>query len=231
MTNILVIEDDTVLGTGITYALQKENFSVTIAGTINEGYQLFKAREFNLILMDIMLPDGSGYDLCKEVRKQSGVPIIFLTACDEEVNVVLGLDLGGDDYITKPFRVKELISRIKVALRRNSSGSPLEKTILKSGNVTIHLPETKAFKNDEELNLTPVEFKLLSMFARNPRQTLTREQILGKLWDTVGDFVDDNTLSVHIRRLREKIETDPSNPEYIVTVRGVGYKWNQPNEF
>ncbi|MCX7709841.1 MAG: response regulator transcription factor [Clostridia bacterium] len=229
MESILVIEDDEALGMGIEYALKKESFGVSVAKTIHNGYELYKSGAFQLILLDVMLPDGSGYDLCKRIRKESAIPILFLTACDEEVNVVLGLDIGGDDYITKPFRVRELISRIKVALRRNSSEKVSDKSILGSGDIVIHLLQTKAFKDSRELSLTPVEFKLLTMFIQNPMQTLTRDQILEKLWDIEGEFVDDNTLSVYIRRLREKIEADPSSPDYIVTVRGMGYRWNRPN--
>jgi DNA-binding response OmpR family regulator len=230
MENILVVEDDQVLGSGIEYALTKENFAVKVAGTVAEGYRLFQADPFVLILLDVMLPDGSGYDLCKRIRRESAAPIIFLTACEEEVNVVQGLELGGDDYITKPFRVRELIARIKVALRRNSAVNSNDNAVLRSGDIVLQLLETKVFQSGRELNLTPVEYKLLAVLMQNPKQTLTREQILAKLWDVAGEFVDDNTLSVYIRRLREKVERDPSRPEYIMTVRGMGYKWDRPQE-
>lgn len=155
----------------------------------------------------------------------------ILTACDDEVNVVQGLELGGDDYIAKPFRLRELISRIKAILRRAGTAAagraaPAEaEGVLSSAGITLRLLETKVDKEGAELELTPVEYRLLALFLQHPGQTLTRARLLDKLWDEQGEFVDDNTLSVHIRRLREKIEDDPSHPSRIATVRGVGYRW------
>jgi DNA-binding response OmpR family regulator len=180
-----------------------------------------------------MLPDGSGYDFCQEIRKTSRTPVIFLTACDEEVNVVLGLDIGGDDYMTKPFRVKELVSRIRAVLRRQDGRQENSKGVIpwiQSGNITMYPLETKVMKDNKEIPLTPAEYKLLSALIQNPLQTLEREKILEKLWDMDGEFVDDNTVSVYIRRLREKLEENPSKPECIVTVRGIGYKWNKKHQ-
>ncbi len=175
--------------------------------------------------MDVSLPDGDGFDICKRVREASNVPIIFLTASDEEVNVVMGLDMGGDDYITKPFKLNELISRIKALLRRYNFTSE-NVTELKSNNITVKLLENRVFKNEIELELTTAEYKLLCLLMKNKNIVLTRKNILDKLWDGNGSFVDDNTLSVYVRRLRNKIEDNPENPKILLTVRRMGYKWN-----
>lgn len=180
---------------------------------------------YDLILLDVMLPDGSGYGFLQELRKtDEDTPVIFLTACDEEVNIVMGLDIGADDYITKPFRVRELISRINAVLRRR--GKKENKKILKFKNLAIHTLEARVFKNNEEISLTAAEYKLLLILVQNKNIVLSRAKILEKLWDVSYDFINDNTLSVYIKRLREKIEDDSSHPEYIVTVRGLGYKFN-----
>lgn len=227
MDKILLVEDDESLAMGIAFSLENENFEVKTAGSIKEAYQYFRQESFRLLLLDVMLPDGSGFDLCRRIRNDSDVPVIFLTACDEEINIVQGLDLGGDDYITKPFKVMELISRIRAALRRSKGSGLQERQLLTSRDIRLYPMETRVTRNDVEISLTPVEFRLLTLFVRNPLQTLTREQILQKLWDVDGEFINDNALSVFVRRLREKLEDDPSNPEYIITVRGTGYKWNQ----
>lgn len=229
MEKLLVIEDDQSLATGIKYTLEKEGFNVTVRNCIADGKKTFDSDKFNLVLLDVMLPDGSGFELCEKIRKKSEIPIIFLTACDEEVNIVLGLDLGADDYITKPFRVRELVSRIRAALRRSmvkNEGSDYIESIT-SGELTLNILDRKLLKGGSEIFLTSMEYKLMSMFMRSAQKTLSRNTILEKLWDVNGEFVDDNTLSVYIRRLREKIEDDPSRPKYIITVRGMGYKWNQ----
>src|SRR5699024_5571209 len=161
--------------------------------------KLFNENNYNLILLDVMLPDGSGYELCKEIREKSNIPIIFLTACDEEVNIVLGLDIGGDDYITKPFRVSELMSRIRAVLRRSERNS-LDNVLI-SGDIKLYLSEGRGEKNKEELYLTPIEIRLLSFFMKNPKQVLTRSNLLESIWDIDGEFIDDNTLSVYIKRL------------------------------
>ena len=154
------------------------------------------------------------------------IHLIFLNARDEEVNIVMGLDIGGDDYITKPFRVRELISRINAILRRKGKSQDSNKKILKFKNISIHTLEARVFKNNEEIFLTSAEYKLLLILIQNKNMVLSRAQILEKLWDVTYDFINDNTLSVYIKRLREKIEDDSSKPQYILTVRGLGYKWN-----
>ena len=224
MKKILLVEDDKTLGEGITYSLKNEGYDVDRAHTYSEGLKFIKENEYILIILDVMLPDGSGYDLCKNIRKDKNTPIIFLTAYDEEVNVVMGLDLGGDDYISKPFRIKELISRINAVLRRYSNENL--GNILISDEIKLNLIEGKVEKSGEEIFLTPSEYKLLQILMKNPKQALNRMTILQKLWDIDGEFIDDNTLSVYIRRLREKIEEDSSNPKYIKTIRGIGYKWD-----
>ncbi len=225
MVKILIVEDDATIAFGVKYALEQEGFNVDIAKDLQEARDNISNNNYNIILLDVMLPDGTGYDLCKEIRNISEVPIIFLTACDEEVNIVMGLDIGGDDYMTKPFRIRELISRIKAVLRRKSNNNEDNKKVLKIGNISIHTLEARVFKNNEEIFLTSVEYKLLLILIQNKNAVLSRSQILEKLWDVSYDFVNDNTLTVYIKRLREKIEDDSSNPNKIITVRGFGYKW------
>lgn len=225
MTNILIVEDDSTIAFGVKYALEQENFNVDICKDLESSRKNIEKKEYNLILLDVMLPDGNGYELCKEIRNTKDTPIIFLTACDEEVNIVMGLDIGGDDYITKPFRVRELISRIKAVLRRKDNTNGISK-VLKFGNLSIHTLQARVYKEGEEIFLTSVEYKLLLIFIQNKNIVLSRSQILEKLWDVTYDFVNDNTLTVYIKRLREKIEDDSTNPKYIITIRGLGYKWN-----
>lgn len=226
MRSILLIEDDNALSAGIEYALKSEGFDVNIAATLEKARQLIKQSEFSLLLLDVMLPDGSGYDFCRDVRRQSNIPIIFLTACDEEVNIVLGLDMGGDDYITKPFRLKELVSRINAILRRTSNPQQEDANVLVSGDIQIFTLEGRVKKNGVEIPLTALEYRLLLTMAKHPNQVLSRNSILEALWDFAGEFVDDNTLSVYIKRLREKIGDNQGEHRYITTVRGVGYKWD-----
>ena len=225
MIKILMIEDDSTIAFGIKYALEQEGIKIDISKDLESGRFNINENTYDLILLDVMLPDGNGYDFCKEIRKINNTPIIFLTACDDEVNVVMGLDLGGDDYITKPFRVRELISRIKAVVRRNK-GEDKSKKVLKYGDLSIHTLEARVFKGSEEVFLTSVEYKLLLILIQNENIVLSRNQILEKLWDVTYDFINDNTLTVYIKRLREKIEDDSSNPHHIITVRGMGYKWN-----
>lgn len=226
MIKILFVEDDLPLALGIEYTLKQEGFYVVYAKNLEEARANYKSLDFNIILLDVMLPDGSGYDFCREVRKESEIPIIFMTACDEEVNVVLGLDMGGDDYVTKPIRVKELISRINAVLRRKGiTNTKSSEEIIRSGNILIEPLKYKVYKNGANIDLTAIEYKLLLILIKNKGNAIERVTLLEKLWDVDGNFVDGNSLTVYIKRLREKIEDDIKNPQYIETVRGIGYRW------
>lgn len=223
--NILLVEDDLSLLDGLVYSLEKNHFKVTVARTVREAVTLYAAGSYDLILLDLTLPDGLGFQVCTYVRERSSVPIIFLTASDEEVNIVKGLDIGGDDYITKPFKLNELISRIKALLRRAGMSTQDSGAVLQSNGITIKYLENQVICNGETLELIGNEYKLLSLFMQNPNIVLSRQMILDRLWDDKGNFVDDNTLSVYVRRLRNKIEDNPDHPSKILTVRGVGYQW------
>ncbi|MDU7454648.1 response regulator transcription factor [Clostridium saudiense] len=227
MLKILFVEDDLPLALGMEYTLKQEGFDVVHAKNLSEARVQYKNNKFDIILLDVMLPDGTGYELCKEVRGNSEIPIIFMTACDEEGNVVMGLDLGGDDYITKPIRVKELVSRINAVLRRRGVAPKKEENNNKiiSGDITVELLKYRVYKNDKVIDLTTIEYKLLLLLIKNKGNVLERNLLLEKLWDTDGNFVDGNALTVYIKRLREKVEDDIKNPEYIETVRGIGYRW------
>lgn len=225
MINVLMIEDDSTIAFGVKYALEQEGFNIDICKDLESGRQNINNNEYNIILLDVMLPDGNGYEFCKEIRQTLDTPIIFLTACDEEVNIVTGLDIGGDDYVTKPFRVRELISRMNAVLRRKGNNNE-NKKVVKFGDLSINTLEARVYKKGEEIFLTSVEYKLLLILMQNKNVVLSRTKILEKLWDVTYDFVNDNTLTVYIKRLREKIEDDSTNPKYILTVRGVGYKWD-----
>lgn len=224
MNKLLLIEDDEALALGIEFTLRDEGYEVVRGATLAQGKGFFEKEEFDLILLDINLPDGNGYDLCKYIRTKSEVPIIFLTALDDEVNVVLGLEIGGDDYITKPFRVRELLSRIKALIRR-SSKIQAGGTKMKSGELEINTLDTTVKKKGQEITLTAQEYKLLLIFMSNSNVMMKREEILSKLIEGDEVFFDENTLSVYIKRIREKIEDNPREPQYIVTQRGLGYKW------
>lgn len=225
MKRLLLLEDDISLIDGLEFSLRKNNFEIVVARTVRDALAALSAQTFDLLLLDLTLPDGSGFEVCKKARLTSTVPIIFLTASDEEVNVVMGLDMGGDDYITKPFKLNELISRINALLRRAGMANP-PSAELQSNGIIIKLEENRALKDGAALELTAAEFRLLCLLMQNPNAILTRSVLLDRLWDGNGNFVDDNTLSVYVRRLRSKIEEHPENPEYLLTVRGVGYQWN-----
>lgn len=225
MSKILLLEDDLSLMNGLAFAFRKQGYELDIARTIKEADALWSDPGYDLLVLDVSLPDGCGFDFCKKVRQVSKVPIIFLTASDEEVSIIMGLDMGGDDYITKPFKLGVLVSRINALLRRAKDFS-LTDTQLQSNGIEVFLLQNQAYKNGGLLDLTASEYKLLCLFMQNPNILLTKEQILDKLWDCEGNFVDNNTLTVYIRRLRMKVEDNPSSPQMILTVRGMGYKWN-----
>ncbi|EEG76036.1 response regulator transcription factor [Dethiobacter alkaliphilus] len=223
MSCILLVEDDKTIAMGIEYALTQEGFTVEVCHSAGYARERWGKGGFSLVILDVSLPDGNGFELCREFGGQSDTPVIFLTACDEEVNVVMGLDMGADDYITKPFRVRELVSRIKSVLRRYNKSMPNNAEI-NLGKLIINTAEAKVYKDGEAVLLTALEYRLLLTLANSKGLTLTRNQILEGLWDVAGDFVNDNTLTVYIKRLREKIEDDPQQPQIIKTVRGLGYK-------
>lgn len=226
MARLLLLEDDQSLIDGLVYALTKEGFALDVAMTVREARAQLAAQAYDLLLLDQTLPDGSGLSLCEEVRAGgNAVPIIFLTAMDEEIQVIRALDAGGDDYITKPFKLGELCSRIRAQLRR--SGMLRQQEQEPGAEGTVRIEGGRAYRAGEPLELTATELRLLACFLRNRGQVLTREQLLAALWDEDANFVDDNTLSVYIRRLREKVERDPSAPQHLRTVRGLGYEWRE----
>ena len=225
MKRIFFVEDDQSLINGLSFALKKQGYDTDIARTKQEAEMLWTEDKYNLAILDVSLPDGSGYEVCKKIRRTSKIPIMFLTAADEETDIIMGLDIGGDDYITKPFKLAVLMSRINALLRRSSNFNQ-EDAELASNGIAVKLLKGKVYKNGSPIELTASEYKLLCMFMESPNIVLSAEQILGRLWDCDENYVDNNTLTVYIRRLRTKIEDDPGNPKMILTVRGMGYKWN-----
>ena len=227
MSRLLLLEDDVSLIDGLRYSLERNGFELEMARTVREARSCLKGgHSFDLLLLDVTLPDGTGFMICEEVRSAGDTtPIIFLTASDEETSIIRGLDSGGDDYITKPFRLGELCSRIRALLRRSTMRKKVESGVLRSGTVTVDQLAGRAYLEGKPLELTGAEYRLLCLFLRHDGQVLTRNAILDALWDGNGSYVDDNTLSVYIRRLREKIEREPSRPEHLMTMRGMGYRW------
>ena len=224
MKKILLLEDDLSLINGLSFALKKQGYELDNARTVKEAQAFWKAENYDMLVIDVTLPDGSGFNFCREVRQTSKVPIIFLTALDDEINTIMGLDMGADDYITKPFKLGVLLSRINALLRR-ARDFHTEDTQLCSNGIVIDLLQSRVLKGNEVLDLTAGEYKLLCLFMQNPNIVLTKEQILDKLWDCEGNFIDNSTLTVYIRRLRMKVEDNPSEPKMLLTVRGIGYKW------
>lgn len=220
MVNILLVEDDNIISDSLKYYLEKEGYNVEISKTLNESKQKILNKKFDLALLDITLDDGSGYDLIKEIKSKNDIPVIFLTALDDEINVVQGFELGADDYIKKPFRAYEFLLRIKAVLRRYNNIN--EEIVI--NNIKINLNQAKVYKDGKVVELTASEYKLLLILVENKGRVLSRERILANIWDVSEDYVNDNTLTVYIKRLREKIEDDPADPKIIKTVRGIGYK-------
>lgn len=226
---ILILEDDICLVDALKYSLKKNGFDVDIVRTVKEAIGYFpRIGKYDLLLLDVTLPDGTGFFVCEKLRKLGNqIPIIFLTASDEEVNIIRGLDSGGDDYITKPFKLGELCSRIRSLLRRAGMSNKNSESFIVCGDITIDLLGSRVLLNEKNLNLTNAEYRLICLLVKNSNRVVTRDIILNELWDNTSDFVDDNTLSVYIRRLREKIEENPSHPEHLITVRGFGYQWKE----
>lgn len=228
MSRILLLEDDLSLINGLSFAFKKQGYELNVARTLGEADTLWVDGKYDLLVLDVSLPDGSGFEFCQKVRLVSKVSIIFLTASDEEMNIIMGLDMGGDDYITKPFKLGVLMSRINALLCRANAFNAAD-TQLESNGIKVLLLQGQVFKNGELLDLAAAEYKLLCPFMRNPNIVLTKEQILDKLWDCDGNYIDSSTLTVYMRRLRMKVEDDPGNPQMLVTVRRMGYKWNVIN--
>ena len=225
MAKILLIEDDEAISIGLEYYLKQEGFDML---TSSKGLpSLEMLDDVALILLDVNLPDINGFDLFKKIKEIKDIPIIFLTANDLEVSIVMGLDMGADDYVTKPFKAKELVSRIKTVLRRFTTKD--DHNLIKLFDLTIDTNRMLVLKNNKDVMLTALEYKIFLIFVLNPNVVFTREKILADVWDVNEEYVNDNALTVYIKRIREKIEDDPTNPKIIVTVRGIGYKLGDEN--
>ena len=220
MTRILLVEDDKTIVSNLTEFLSKEGFDIKSTSGQSGALALLDTARFDLVLLDISLSDGSGYTVCKAVKADYHIPVIFLTASGDEYSTVAGFDLGADDYIPKPFRPRELVSRIKNILRLTGNVG----SVIKLGEVDVDTVKGTASKNGKDLYLSALEYRLLLVFINNRGVVLSRNKLLESIWDIAGEFVNDNTLTVYIKRLREKIEEDPQNPTIIKTVRGLGYK-------
>lgn len=219
---VLLVEDDKMILEGLEIALRQEGYTVLTAQTYREALGALKGRELpDMCLLDVMLPDGDGYGICRELRKKSSIPILFLTACEDELHTVMALELGADDYIVKPFRIKELLARMKAVLRR--SGLRRAEAVIYVGENRIYPELGKVYAGEQTVQLTAMEYRLLMIFVSHRGKTLTREQILNDIWDDVGEFVNDNTLSVYVKRLRKKLGATEEKP-LIQTVRGIGYR-------
>lgn len=220
MKRIFLVEDDHAIAKNLILLLHSEDFTVTHAPTRQEALKALDAHKFDLALVDISLPDGNGFTVCTEIKETQHIPVIFLTASGDEASVVTGLNMGADDYITKPFRPRELIARIKTALRKSGQAP----SALEIYGLYVDTASGVVKKNGADVFLSALEYRLLLVFIGNPNGVVTRGRLLDELWDAAGEFVNDNTLTVYIKRLREKIEDDPANPQIILTVRGTGYR-------
>lgn len=224
MNQILLLEDDENVNRGISFMLEKEGYEIISAFSILEARQMGKGRDISLIICDITLPDGNGLDFIREVRKDSKVHIICLTALDQEMEQIMGYEAGADDYITKPFSLSILLLKVNAFFKKQALK---EEEILRSGNICFYLREMKVLKEGKEILLTKNEWRLLLTFLSHPKQILSKRQLLEQLFDAEGDFIEANTIAVNIRRLREKIELDATNPVYIKNIRGMGYLWDK----
>ena len=230
---LFLLEDDDAIGMGLKYSLEKEGYEVVHVRTKADALKAWKTNSFDICILDINLPDGNGYDVCRHIKEKEDVPVIFLTASDAEVNVVMGLEMGADDYVCKPFRINELMARIRTVLRRSGKGKDqagsVTDGVIEIKNIRIHTSEAKvgvvdeATGKEEMATLTALEYRLLLTFCNNGGIVMSRSQLLEDMWDVSGDFLNDNTITVYIKRLRDKIEKDPADPQIIKTVRGIGY--------
>lgn len=220
MVSVLLVEDDKAIVDSLTEFLMKEDYKITAVPGQRKAQEVLRTERFDLVLLDISLKDGNGYSLCSKIKNEYDIPVIFLTASGDEASVVAGFDLGADDYIAKPFRPRELVSRIKNALRKYQHDNGR----IVIGDLFIDMNSGKISKGEKEIALSALEFRILQIFLENRGRILSREALLEDVWDIAGNFVNDNTLSVYIKRLREKIEDDPQNPKIIMTVRGLGYR-------
>ncbi len=221
MEKLLIVEDDTDLREGLAFAFRSENYEVVPADTVKKAKQCLQQMDVQGIILDCNLPDGSGFELCKELREKSEIPMIMLTARDTELDEIKALELGANDYMSKPFSVAVLKARVKKMLKST------EHAVLKSGDINVDLANGKVTKHGEEIELSSTELKLLVYFMKNRGLILSKEQILAQIWENDGEFVDDNIVSVNIRRLRIKIESDAKHPKHIKTVHGMGYIWKE----
>lgn len=222
MKKLLIIEDDKDLREGLHFSFESDGYAVTDAGTKRNGLHKIKTESFDLVLLDCNLPDGTGFELCREVRQFSPLPIIMLTARDTEMDEIKALELGVNDYLSKPFSLGVLKARMKRILNERS-----ESAVVNSGTVSIDKNTCKVYKNDIEIPLSRQEYRLLLYLIENKNHVLSKEQILNQIWDSDGRYVDNNTVSVNISRLRTKLEDDASNPTYIKTIHGIGYIWKE----
>ena len=220
MERILLVEDDSAIYQPLTSFLRGEGFAVRQASGQREALALLETEEFDLVLLDVGLRDGNGFSVCSAVKQRGGTAVIFLSASGDEYSVVTGLDLGADDYIAKPFRPRELVSRIRSVLRRTGRAQ----SVLDVGPLRVDTERACVSKNGQELSLSALEYRLLLYFLQHKGKLVTRENLRDAIWDSAGEYVSDNALNVYVKRLREKVETDPAEPELIVTVRGLGYK-------
>ena len=224
---ILIIEDDITLNKGIMLTLRQNDINIKQAFTLEDSRNILKKEKIDLIILDVNLPDGNGFDFCKEIREKSTIPIIFLTACDMELDIVTGLELGADDYITKPFSLMVLRARVMVALRRLENKNTNTNNKITVDNIILDFDKMEFTKDNNKINLSKTEQKLLKMLITNKGRVLTREQLIDNVWDNDSEFVEENALTVNIKRLREKIEDNKSKPKYIKTVYGIGYIFSE----
>ena len=220
MIKLLIVEDDPVIVRTLSDFLENEGFACSTANGQKRALELFEENEYDIVLLDIALDDGSGFVVCNTIKRKRNTPVIFLTASGDEHSTVTGLELGADDYIAKPFRPRELVSRRRAVLRRTGRS----RSVFELGGVCVDTEKASVTKNGEEVNLSALEYRLLLTFINNRGRTMTRAQLLEHIWDAAGDFVNDNTLTVYIKRLRDKLEDDPQNPKLIKTIRNMGYR-------